>query len=435
MKKIIILLIAIITLFSCENGLDTSEEYVNPTKPTSNEKIITEKIWKTDNSSAYAILKGKDDLYYIRGRENSVYYVAGIDASLNTLWKKSASKEYSINSIVPFNYNDKSLVLVTSSSSTTEKLSIYDEGGNNVSEVASPFLTNGKIRDVKLAGLPVGDVFYFVMILENKLDKKPLLACISYKATTREFSENFNLVEFDIAKEAKRFYSFVFDKNPQTTLATQNNSIVAWLDNNCYQLNLPDLYTSSGNNYLTASPVNLEGLPSSYQYYNDNSLCPQYSTAGSLEKIYLPVLNEKSDSGVYYETTLLALDGQTFKTKWNTKINITKHSDRFYKIVLFDNIIRICGYIDGYQRKYSKKQFRYGAIVKIDPLTGGILTTETFGNDYFSSGFNDFIVDNNEFIAIGWTGEYVSSGVSELAKWAVDFTAGNYNQWMVKIKK
>ena len=435
MKRTLYLVMLLLAATACKKELSDDEAYVNPTPPNANHYIVAEQKWPTQ-SSTYDIVKGGDNLFFISGIENASYYLAAIDASLNTLWKHDIDRTHYTN-LVPFSHQGKCYVLIHRAigeeAALRNRLELYDENGTIVaSKELEPIGSRRfQLTEVKLAGLPDGDIFRFVFIAKYLSSNGLHFGSFSWNASDKTFSSGYALLVCESLGQTG-FYGFAMGKDPSTTAAVQNIELMAWTGGNIYRLRVPELYSASGLQTVTPEAIaEISWLPEEYNYYSSQSMAPHYAADGSCDAIYIVVSNLKDDE--WTGSTLIAVDGTTLRTQWHQALNVTQFDDR-YREVLFDgDRLLVIGCTDG--RMYDKrKAYGYATISSLNPTDGHVIGHQTFGDQYYRSAFNDAFLFQDHVIAVGYTSNYSTSVADTLPTDIVDIPAGNYNDWLVKVK-
>lgn len=456
MKKVSHILLLLLTIVSCNKvELIETANNVNSISPTSNEQILMEKKW-TSKSSAYNIVQGKDNLFFIRGFEEGKRYIAGIDASLNTIWKHTLDVEN--ERIISFQYADKAYILLVamkytlSGETLTESqmiLRVYDEQGSVVAKKNVNFAELGMgvlvLRgDIKLAGLPDNGRFYFLGKAASAGKENRLIA-FSFDAVNRQFPNAVTLWKVQ-NNSSQGLIDIVFKNNPETTVGSHNTQLVAlkWGKVGFANISIPNLFSTSG---VQTAQHGINGVTISSDYSTDitdnstyHDMAARYGQSGKLEQVYFLFQHKRLDNVDKRWTTssVLAYDARVpFAKQWSYISTITANDDRFYRLLLDREKLYMVGQAGGYARTFDNttKIFGYGAVVLFNAVTGAKQSIQTFGNKYYGSSFNGAVVLGNEMFLVGYTNQYTSSSAENVPNWMVDIPKGNFIQWMVKIRK
>lgn len=122
-----------------------------------------------------------------------------------------------------------------------------------------------------------------------------------------------------------------------------------------------------------------------------------------------PAKEPRPTTGGYWRSAVAGSVSSSGQSRWAALVRVTGHSDRFQKFVATPGALYGVGYCGSFTR--DDQALGYGWVCRMGTDTGGVTSSMSFGDDSYSSGFNDGILDGNILHCGGWTHNEVSGGV------------------------
>jgi hypothetical protein len=89
---------------------------------------------------------------------------------------------------------------------------------------------------------------------------------------------------------------------------------------------------------------------------------------------------------------------------WNRTISFSKYTDRFLSITFNQGTFYVSGEASTFTLNSGKSHFGYAWVAKIDPNSGNVLGSKTFGQEDSRAVFNEVCIENNRLFAVGYKG-------------------------------
>jgi len=378
------------------------EDLVNPDKPNSNVRIVSEAVigdagkwstlWEVDNHEADGYLfRGGYNNYYGVGRLTGVgdvpwFYRTGYSPGDVCALSQTSVVPNGVLTIGPQDTDGDGenelgyISLVSPSGSLLDQL-VYsadtaDVRVNSIVHVAdSTFLATGGVRV-----LAVEYPFVATVALNSAGQLEKRQQSVIHTLPGRYFSRPVLDPSLPVGSE---WSFFVASRSPAGAYAVHKVT-VAW----------PSL-----------TPVTIEwsrditvvGALNPWMYalrFFDGDL---YWVGGADD----PAKEPRPTGGGYWDSAVAGSITSTGQPRWATLVKTTGHTEGFYQFVANAGSIYAMGSCAEFDQK--GQDFGYGWICQMTTTTGSVVSSMTFGNPGYSSGFNDGILDGSTIHCVGWT--------------------------------
>ncbi len=451
MKKIFMLFVIAIFGVSCQKE-DSTKPATNNSQSTGNSLIKNEVTLGENNKFSFfntLISDGNNDFYF-SGQLDNKSVIGKVSSNGSILWQRN------------LNFNTASLRLFTgegilknalmiagltgTNSNPTGRgvVAVYDANGSLLSDISFAEYSLTFLNDVSIeaTGFTDNSIKYIGVAIGGAGNNNSEIA--PYYATFAISSQGILSKKFPIAERLTQYPQTRFGRFPTSYDGSGNyggvgsgetgggtggggtpigyKKIIMSKYLSYYQRN------SSGENIdVGVSKINFNfefsnSNNSSYSNFTQVAWRKQVNAQSSLYSNYIDDLvslggniytagrasNEdnkatKPNDGYWASGQICKLD-ITGNIVYNRIINTSKNSDRFFSITFNQGIFYVCGEASTFTLNSGKSHFGYAWLAKIDPNSGNVLGSKTFGKDDSRAVFNSIVIENNRLFTVGYKG-------------------------------
>jgi hypothetical protein len=387
---------------------------VNPNKPNAND-LITHQIVFGDpekQSSIWEIIDSGEEGFYFRGYYNNRYALGKLDPNGQEIW--TVRSRYSVRDLIRIpglsGGLSNSLLCVGGLDSDFEGgsdigcVSLFNSAGSLINELefsndeaavwfsalAVSRETDSLYHLVAAGGVEIsGD--YFPYIARFTVANDSTMSKTGEKIFSDLPTKFFRNIQFKLGQSPPSCYLqgdvFTAGTGYEDQVVYQMSEIldISWSQDIVAQADFKS-WTSNGRGFA----------------YSSNKLF-MASTTDIDKEVDTP-------SGGYWDAGVIAGLSTEGSVDYIKSIVLSQYSDKFSSCCLSEGVLFVSGECSSFLKTESRNVFSNALLLKIDPETGGVISTLGFGDENYYSRFNHVLVKGTQAIAVGYTNYEVKDG-------------------------
>ncbi len=450
MKKIFMLFVIAIFGVACQKE-DSTKPATNNSQPTGNSLITSEITLGENNKFSFfnQIIADGQGSFFFSGQLNGLRIVGKIDTKGSIVWQRNLNFIDTSLRLFDGEGSLKNSLLIAGRTGNTNDatgrgvVALYNANGNLVSDIsfAEHSLIFFNDVTVEATGFTDNSIKYIGIAIggagNNTNDVAP------YYATFAINSQGILSKKFPIAERLAQYPQTRFGRFPtsydpagnyggvgsgETGGGTGGGGSMSYMKIimskylSYYQRNSSGLNIDVGVMKMDIDFEFLNSNTSSYSNFTQFTWRKQVNPQSTIYSNYIDDLvilggdiytigrastedgkNAKPNDGYWASGQICKLnkDGNIL---YNRILTTSKNSDRFFSITFHQGVFYVCGEASTFTLNSGKNHFGYAWAAKIDPNSGNLLGSKTFGKDDSRAVFNSIVIENNRLFTVGYKG-------------------------------